>query len=82
MSDPLAHARRIVVKIGSALLVDGDALRRDWLKSLCGDVAALRREGKATLPVRLGVEIATNPFLRALDAPSLGRLRTAKDNFK
>jgi glutamate 5-kinase len=54
VSDPLAHARRIVVKIGSALLVDGDALRRDWLKSLCGDVAALRREGKDVILVSSG----------------------------
>ncbi len=52
------------------------------LQARVKEVDALRREGKATLPVRLGVEVATNPFLRALDAQSLGRLRSAKDNFK
>ena len=38
----------IVVKVGSALLVDGETgeLRRDWLGSLCADVAALRRRGQ------------------------------------
>jgi glutamate 5-kinase len=54
VSDPLAGARRIVVKIGSALLVDADALRRDWLKSLCADVAALRRDGKDVILVSSG----------------------------
>ena len=52
------------------------------LQTRVKEVDALRRDGKATLPVRLGVEMATNPFLRALDAPSLGRLRTAKDSFR
>jgi len=52
------------------------------LQTRLREVDALRREGKATLPVRLAEEMATNPFLRALDAPSLGRLRTAKDNFR
>jgi glutamate 5-kinase len=54
VSDPLAGARRIVVKIGSALLVDGEALRRDWLKSLCTDVGALRRDGKDVILVSSG----------------------------
>jgi glutamate 5-kinase len=54
VSDPLARTRRIVVKIGSALLVDADALRRDWLNSLCTDVAALRRDGKEVILVSSG----------------------------
>lgn len=56
MIDPLASAKLIVVKVGSALLVDRDSgeLRRDWLKSLCADVAALRREGKGVLLVSSG----------------------------
>jgi hydroxyacylglutathione hydrolase len=52
------------------------------LQARVAEVDSLRRAHKATLPIALGVEMATNPFLRALDAPSLGRLRTAKDNFK
>src|SRR3546814_11402731 len=43
----LAGARRLVVKIGSALLVDEAAgsIRRDWLDALSDDVAALMRRG-------------------------------------
>ena len=41
MSGIFANAKLIVVKVGSALLVDGATgeLRRDWLASLCADVA-------------------------------------------
>ncbi len=40
----LNNARRLVVKVGSALLVDRttDTLRRDWLEGLAEDVAAVR----------------------------------------
>ncbi|WP_277909483.1 hydroxyacylglutathione hydrolase C-terminal domain-containing protein, partial [Komagataeibacter kakiaceti] len=34
-----------------------------------------------TLPVRLVVERATNPFLRAPDVATLARLRKEKDRF-
>jgi glutamate 5-kinase len=46
----------IVVKVGSALLVDGasGALRRDWLVSLCADVAALKAEGGQVILVSSG----------------------------
>ena len=48
---PLAGARRIVVKVGSALLVDpvtGEPAR-DWLNALADDVAAARAAGWGTL---------------------------------
>ena len=53
MTDLLAAARTVVVKVGSALLVDAKTgnLRRDWLKSLCADVVALKREDKQILLV-------------------------------
>jgi glutamate 5-kinase len=56
VTDPFAAAKLIVVKVGSALLVEAatGALRRDWLKSLCADVAALKREGKNVLLVSSG----------------------------
>lgn len=56
MSDPFKKARRIVVKIGSALLVDKEtgALRRDWLASVCTDIAALKRENKDVIVVSSG----------------------------
>ena len=56
MTDPFASAKIIVVKVGSALLVDRDTgeLRRFWLKSLCADVAELKRAGKDVLLVSSG----------------------------
>jgi glutamate 5-kinase len=56
VTDHLANAKRIVVKVGSALLVDSGAgmLKRDWLASLADDVAALKREGKEVIIVSSG----------------------------
>lgn len=53
---PLATARRIVVKVGSALLVDAatGALRRDWLAGLAEDIAALRARGAEVIVVSSG----------------------------
>ncbi|MCH9013351.1 MAG: glutamate 5-kinase, partial [Proteobacteria bacterium] len=41
MTRHMAAARRVVVKIGSALLIDGErgTLHRAWLNALCDDVA-------------------------------------------
>jgi glutamate 5-kinase len=52
----LATAKRLVVKIGSALLVDGESgdIRRKWLEALCDDVAALREAGTEVLLVSSG----------------------------
>lgn len=51
-----AKARRIVVKIGSALLTDRatGALKADWLASLLDDVAALAGAGKQVVLVSSG----------------------------
>jgi len=56
MSDILAGAKLVVVKVGSALLVDGakGELRRDWLASLCDDIAALKKQGLAVVLVSSG----------------------------
>lgn len=56
MSDPFARARRIVVKVGSALLVDREtgALDRGWLKGLCEDIAALKQAGTDVILVSSG----------------------------
>ena len=52
----LKDAKRLVVKIGSALLVDRatGALRRDWLTSLAADVARLRARGTDVILVSSG----------------------------
>src|SRR5471032_2625839 len=52
----LASFRRIVVKVGSSLLVDAAAgsLKRDWLASLAADIAALHKEKRDILVVSSG----------------------------
>ena len=56
MSDLFGTAKLVVVKVGSALLVDSTTgeLRRDWLASLCADVAALKQEGRRVILVSSG----------------------------
>lgn len=53
---PLDDARRVVVKIGSALLVEEStgAVRRPWLDALVDDLAALKADGKEILVVSSG----------------------------
>lgn len=52
----LTDAKRVVIKIGSALLVDRDqnALRGDWLKGLAEDVAMLKARGADVILVSSG----------------------------
>jgi glutamate 5-kinase len=53
---PLASFRRIVVKVGSSLLVDAEAgrLNEAWLQSLAEDLAALHRDKRDVLVVSSG----------------------------
>jgi glutamate 5-kinase len=55
-TERLASARRLVIKIGSALFVDPQTgtLDRGWLEGVCADVADLRREGKEVVIVSSG----------------------------
>jgi glutamate 5-kinase len=55
-SQPLATARRVVVKVGSALLVDQESgrLNRAWLESLVEDLRRLRRRGQEVILVSSG----------------------------
>jgi glutamate 5-kinase len=50
------EAKRVVVKVGSALLVDGEKgrLNRAWLESFAADVAALRKRGQEVILVSSG----------------------------
>ena len=52
----LSDAKRLVVKIGSALLVDAEtgALRQDWLTSLASDVARIKARGTDIILVSSG----------------------------
>jgi glutamate 5-kinase len=55
-SQPLLQAKRVVVKIGSALLVEQSTgrLNRAWLSTLAADVARLRSRGQEVLLVSSG----------------------------
>lgn len=68
----VGDAKRLVVKVGSALLVDRETgrLRGDWLTGLAEDVATLRLSGTAVILVSSG-SIALGRALLALDAGAL-----------
>ncbi|MET3856663.1 glutamate 5-kinase [Rhizobium sp. OAE497] len=52
---PLDRYRRIVIKIGSALLVDRKTgLKKAWLDAMCADIAALKAKGADVLVVSSG----------------------------
>jgi glutamate 5-kinase len=69
----LAGAKRVVVKIGSALLVEArqGRVNRHWLETLAADVARLRRRGQEIILVSSG---AVALGRRGLALPA-GRLR-------
>ncbi|PAX08264.1 hydroxyacylglutathione hydrolase [Sphingomonas lenta] len=56
---------------------DNQALRARMV-----EVDALRARGEATVPTTIGLERATNPFMRAGSAEELAQLRTGKDHFR
>ncbi|MGV8853582.1 MAG: glutamate 5-kinase [Devosia sp.] len=72
MTSPLAPYRRITIKIGSALLVDGATgkLRSSWLADLAADIAALRAAGRDIVIVSSGA-IALGRGLLGLSAIAL-----------
>jgi glutamate 5-kinase len=55
-TSPIAEAKRLIVKIGSSLLVEDASgqIRREWLDSLCDDVARARKRGQEVVLVSSG----------------------------
>ena len=86
----LAAARRLVVKVGSALLVDPGTggLRRGWLDGLAADIAALAARGVEALIVSsgaialgrraLGLPRGPLPLERSQAAAAVGQIRLAE----
>jgi len=86
----LTEARRLVVKIGSALLVDTESgkLRQDWLSSLAEDVARLRERGTDVILVSsgsialgrgiLGLPATALPLEQSQAAAAVGQIRLAR----
>lgn len=67
----LLDARRLVVKIGSALLVDSGShkIRREWLDALADDVAAARKRGTEVVIVTSGAVAAGREHLGLVGRP-------------
>ncbi len=86
----LTDAKRLVVKIGSALLVDSKtgALRREWLTSLAADVAEIRKRGTDVILVSsgsialgrgvLGLPVAALPLEQSQAAAAVGQIQLAR----
>ena len=56
LTPKLQNFKRIVIKIGSSLLIDHakGELRAEWLKSLCDDVNVLTKRGAEVIIVSSG----------------------------
>ncbi len=86
---PLAAARRVVVKVGSALLVDPHSgrLNRAWLETLVEDLLRLRRRGQQLILVssgaialgrrHLGLAAGTLRLEESQAAAAVGQIRLA-----
>jgi len=86
---PLITARRVVVKVGSALLVDARSghLKRAWLEALIEDLLRLRRRGQQVILVSSGAialgrrHLKLGPGALRLDesqaAAAVGQIRLA-----
>jgi glutamate 5-kinase len=86
---PLRLARRIVVKVGSALLVDAETgrINRAWLETLIDDLLRLRRRGQRVILVssgaialgrrRLGLKPGALRLEESQAAAAVGQIRLA-----
>ncbi len=80
MTTRFAAARRVVIKIGSSLLVESEtgAIRQDWLAALAADVAACRRRGQEVVLVSSGaIAIGRRSFAGARHALKLEEKQAA-----
>ncbi|HVY84494.1 MAG TPA: glutamate 5-kinase [Caulobacterales bacterium] len=79
MDSPLASATCIVVKIGSALLVDAETGQpaRAWLAALAEDVAAARARGQRVLIVSSGAIALGRRVLGLTKSPKLEEKQAA-----
>ena len=76
LADPSA-CPRLVVKVGSSLLVDGQGVRRGWLESLVAEIAAAKARGQQVIVVSSGA-IALGAARLGLDKGGRGSLADAQ----
>ena len=86
---PLVEARRVVVKVGSALLVDQKTgrLNRSWLEALAQDLRRMRKRGQQIILVssgaialgrrQLGLQPGPLPLEQKQAAAAVGQIRLA-----
>ncbi|NOU02153.1 MAG: glutamate 5-kinase [Novosphingobium sp.] len=72
-----AACPRLVVKVGSSLLVGADGVRRAWLEGLVGELAAARARGQDVIVVSSGA-IALGAATLRLDKGGRGSLADAQ----
>jgi glutamate 5-kinase len=72
-----ALCRRLVVKVGSSLLVGGDGVRRAWLEGLVAELSAARARGQEVIVVSSGA-IALGAAKLRLDKGGRGSLADAQ----
>jgi glutamate 5-kinase len=89
LAAPLTQARRVVVKVGSALLVDGETgrINRAWLETLVEDLLRLRKRGQRVILVssgaialgrrRLGLKHGMLRLEESQAAAAVGQIRLA-----
>lgn len=88
--DLFARTKRVVIKIGSALLVNAETgeLREDWLRALAEDIVKLKAEGREVLVVSsgsialgrrvLGLPSGALPLEQSQAAAAVGQIRLAR----
>ncbi|MEM1363515.1 MAG: glutamate 5-kinase [Pseudomonadota bacterium] len=87
--EPLSTAQRVVIKIGSALLVDHKTgLRKNWLAGIAADIATLRTAGCEVIVVSsgsialgrrvLGLSDGALPLEQSQAAAAVGQIRLAR----
>lgn len=61
----LSNIKRIVVKVGSSLIIDSNnVVRKSWLDTMASDIADLKRSGKEVIIVTSGAVALGRPYLK------------------
>lgn len=76
LADP-TQCPLLVLKVGSALLVGGDGVRRAWIEALVAEIAEARRRGQQVIVVSSGA-IALGAATLGLDKGGRGSLADAQ----
>jgi glutamate 5-kinase len=73
----VGRARRVVVKVGSAVLSDADGLRPEVIARLAVEIDALVREGREVVVVTSGAIVAGRARLTKLGGPGMAARQAA-----